>query len=267
MTPLRLGMPTLIELPDLQANVDLCTRLGLEFVELNMNSPVFLPGRLPAAELREVSRREGVAFTLHLPEQLDLAAFQPEVRQGHVRCVATAVQWAEQAGIDKFSMHLNPGVYFTLPDRKVWMYEQYGREFLAALTESVDSIVSTAQAAGAKLLIENAGDFHLHFLAEAVAVLLERFRPRVGLTYDVGHDAGAGYGDRPVIDRHAADIAHMHLHDFEGRSSHQALFTGTVDIPAALALARRLGVGVVLETKTVQALESSVAALRTRGLL
>ncbi|MCJ7543071.1 MAG: sugar phosphate isomerase/epimerase [Phycisphaerae bacterium] len=259
-------MPTLIELPDLQANVHLCRRLGLDFIELNMNSPLFLPQHLPATELREVSRREGVGFTLHLPEQLDLGAFQPEVRQGHVRCVTAAVQWAGEAGIDKLSMHLNGGVYFTLPDRRVWMYEQYRGQFLSALTESVDCIVSAPQAAGTRLLIENAGDFHLGFLCEAVEVLLERFRARVGLTYDVGHDAGAGFCDRPVMERHTGDIAHMHLHDFDGRSSHQALFTGTVDIPAALELARRLAVGVVLETKTAEALESSVAALRTRGL-
>ncbi len=264
---LTLGMPTLIELPDLQANVDLCRQLGLDFIELNMNSPLFLPKRLAADRLREVARRDGVRFTLHLPEQLDLAAFQPEVRHGYISCVTAAMQWAQQVGIDKLSMHLNPGVYFTLPDRRVWIYDRHRQEFLALLADSVGRIVSSPQAAGIKLLVENAGDFQLAFLAEAVAMLLERFRPTVGLTYDVGHDAGAAYNDRPVVDRHAADIAHMHLHDFDGRSSHQALFTGSVDIPAALALARRLGVTVVLETKTVQALESSVGALLERELL
>lgn len=32
------GMPTLIENRDLEGNISLCKELGLQFVELNMNS-------------------------------------------------------------------------------------------------------------------------------------------------------------------------------------------------------------------------------------
>lgn len=36
---LEIGMPTLIELPDIDASANLCHELGLQFVELNMNLP------------------------------------------------------------------------------------------------------------------------------------------------------------------------------------------------------------------------------------
>ena len=39
MGTIHLGMPTLIELDGLEANVDLCRRLGLAFIELNWTGP------------------------------------------------------------------------------------------------------------------------------------------------------------------------------------------------------------------------------------
>ena len=38
---IQFGMPTLIENRTLQENIDLCSRLGLRFIELNMNFPEY----------------------------------------------------------------------------------------------------------------------------------------------------------------------------------------------------------------------------------
>ena len=46
MSRLILGMPTMAELPDLEANVDLARRLRLDLVEVNMNLPQDGPERL-----------------------------------------------------------------------------------------------------------------------------------------------------------------------------------------------------------------------------
>lgn len=35
------GMPTLIENKNLEENISLCRELGLQFVELNMNFPMY----------------------------------------------------------------------------------------------------------------------------------------------------------------------------------------------------------------------------------
>jgi len=58
----------------------------------------------------------------------------------------------------------------------------------------------------------------------------------------------------------------MHVHDFDGKGSHRVLFTGSVDVAAALALAKRNGIGVVIEAKTADALEESVKRLDQHGL-
>ena len=38
---MKIGMPTLIEVPDIIRTVELCKELGLSFIELNMNMPEF----------------------------------------------------------------------------------------------------------------------------------------------------------------------------------------------------------------------------------
>lgn len=43
---MKIGMPTLIEVPDFIQTVELCKELGLSFIELNMNMPEFCPERL-----------------------------------------------------------------------------------------------------------------------------------------------------------------------------------------------------------------------------
>ena len=124
MTNFALGMPTLIDLPDVEANIELCRKLGLSFVELNMNCPAYNPQSLGAEQLRQLERETGVGFTLHLPEEIDLASFQPNIRQGHLSCCKEAIAWAGKADISIVNLHLNSGVYFSLPDRRVWLYEE-----------------------------------------------------------------------------------------------------------------------------------------------
>ena len=55
------GMPTLVEFGGIEENIDLCRRLGLDFIELNMNLPMFQPDaleRLPVCE--------DIFYTIHL---------------------------------------------------------------------------------------------------------------------------------------------------------------------------------------------------------
>jgi sugar phosphate isomerase/epimerase len=259
---LRLGMPWLVELDGIEAQVAACHRLGLDFVELAMNLPCCIPGRLEPAALRAAAGREAVDFTLHLPEETDLASFQPLVRDGWRRLCCEALRWAAGAGIAVLNMHLARGVYFTLPDRRAWLYELYEREFRDALGESFASLAAEASRLGILLCIENTGDWNEPFLARALEGLLASFD--LWLTWDTGHDGAAGFADRALLEHHADRIRHMHLHDFRAGKSHLALYDGELDVEGALAAARRRGAGVVVEVKTLEALETSLARLRAR---
>ncbi len=53
---MKIGMPTLIEVPDIIRTVELCKELGLSFIELNMNMPEFCPEKLDYALVKKLSK-------------------------------------------------------------------------------------------------------------------------------------------------------------------------------------------------------------------
>lgn len=260
----NLGMPTLLEVRGVRENALLCQSLGLGFLELNMNLPWCCPENLPAAEAVRVCQEFDIDLTLHLPEELDLASFHPPLRQAAVSRVRQAMLWAQEARARVVTMHINPGIYFTMPERRAYIYDEFDHLFCANLMESAEQVLAYAREAEITLSFENTGHFHLLYISHALELLADL--PGFWLTWDVGHDAASGYRERNLLVRHASRIAHMHLHDFDGARDHQPLFTGLVDIPEALQFADEENLRVVLEVKTKEALVQSVDALREHML-
>jgi sugar phosphate isomerase/epimerase len=227
--------------------------------------PICSPQALAAGELRRLSRETGLAFTLHMPERLDLARLQPTLREAEVRYCREVIDWAGEAGVALVNLHVSSGVRFTLPDRKAWLYERYQEDFVRLLAESFAEIVVAAEARDVRVSIENTGTFKLGFLRAGVDRILSDL-PALGLTWDLGHDFRSGWLDRPAFERWPDRLAHMHLHDADEDRDHQALFSGKVDVAGALALAREKGIAVVIEVKTAEALARSVRQLDERGL-
>ncbi|MDF2939097.1 MAG: endonuclease [Paenibacillaceae bacterium] len=257
---MKLGMPTLVEFAGLEDNLELCRRLDLDFVEVNMNLPVCNPEATGHGELLRLKRQYGVDLTVHLPEELDLGSIHGSIRQGHVQRCREAIDWASRAEIGLLNLHLNPGIYFTLPDRKVWIYEAHQETFLANLAASYSELYSYAKEKSVLLCIENACNFHLPFIRNALDRLaaFEEFT----LTWDVGHDAKTGFAEGPVFAAYPERLKHMHLHDFDGKQDHARLYTGLVPVNDRLALAESKGIRVVVEVKTSQALEASIHSIR-----
>ncbi|MCX7921019.1 MAG: sugar phosphate isomerase/epimerase [Clostridia bacterium] len=255
-----LGMPTLIQLQSLSDTVDLCKELGLEFIELNMNMPQYCPETLDPYRVGKLSNKSGMEFTLHLPEEIDLASFHYQIREGHLSRCKEALEWSAKAGVKLVNMHINSGVFFTLPDSKVWIYGKYETQFITNLIASLSELIELSQKHNIKLCFENAGNFHLPHIENALDYLARR--EGFGLTWDTGHDAKSGYKERDILLRHRRKIAHMHLHDFDGISDHQVLFTGSINIKEMLAFAYSQNIRVVIETKTADALAKSISKLK-----
>jgi sugar phosphate isomerase/epimerase len=87
----------------------------------------------------------------------------------------------------------------------------------------------------------------------------------VGLCWDIGHDARSGWAESDFMMGNLERIWHMHFHDYDGRSDHQLPFTGTVDCPRFLDIARERGMSLLVEVKTEKALRRAVGDLRARG--
>lgn len=250
------GMPFLLEHHSIEESAALCQRLRLSFVELNANFPTCQS--LDAAVLRDLAERYDIYFTLHIEEQCDPFAFNHQVRAAWLETVRRAIRLARQADMPIVNMHLPKGVYITLPDKRVFLYQKYAEAYQEALGFFRHTVEEAIGDSTVRLCVENTDGFAPHEL-DALELLLAS--PVFGLTLDIGHSHGVGDMDIPFYEKHADRLIHMHGHDALGRKNHLALGDGEIDLKGRFAWARRSGARIVLETKTVAALETSVARL------
>ncbi|MBQ8554915.1 MAG: TIM barrel protein [Clostridia bacterium] len=252
------GMPYLLEMKSIRQCAELCHELGLAFVELNANFPACQMSRMDADELRVLAGEFGLYYTFHVEEECDPFTFNPAVRAAWLDTVRQALHLARQLDMPVVNMHFPRGVYITLPDRKTFLYDQYEDEFYAALLDFRTLCEEALHGCRTRVAIENTSGWKPHEL-RAVEFMLES--PVFGLTLDIGHSHGVEDVDEPFFHAHSGCLIHMHGHDALGRRNHLALGDGEIDLRARFAWARRNHARVVLETKTIAALRTSVARL------
>ena len=257
---IKLGMQMLLEADSIEQNAEWCRDLGLDFVEMHMSLPACQPEALDTAKLRDLMNAYGIFFTLHMPEDMDPAHVSAPVRESWLTVAERAVQAARAIGAPVLNMHMQPGVHFTLPDRKVRIYERDRDIYLRHMDEFGRRMQGVTGPEGPVICLENTGIYGLPFVCDAIEVLLHY--PCFGLTWDVGHDRGSGWSDKPFIETHESDIRHMHLHDGDDEKNHRPLGEGDIDWKSALRLAQRNGCRVVLEVKTLAGIRQSLTKMK-----
>ncbi len=250
-----LGMPTLIETPTLEECAKLCHRLGLDFIELNMNLPQFQFDQIDIPSFKAVSEKYGIIYTIHLDENLNVSDFNPYISQGYHRTVMDTIAIARALDIPILNMHLPKGVYFTLPDRKVYLFDEYRTQYLQSMSRFRDDCENAIGDSPITICIENCDGF-LPFQQEAIDLLLES--PVFGLTFDIGHNHSIGGTDEPFILERVQRLRHTHIHDAAGKQNHMALGAGELGLSTYFSLAETQNCRVVLETKTIDGLKRSV---------
>ncbi len=274
---MQFGMPTLIENHTLQDNINLCKSLGLQFIEINMNFPEYQIDKLE--EIDKFYTPANVAeiyYTIHLDENLNIADFNTLIANAYLETVKRTIFVAKKLiplqnkyGNSNqpfiINAHLNHGIYITLPDRKVQMYERNFdiymdsfKNFRILCEEWIgnDNIV---------IAIENTDGFK-EYEKKAIEYLLNS--PKFGLTWDIGHSKAIGETDVPFILSHKDKLQHFHIHNAKAKSertkgsNHLSLDDGEIDIKERLATAEKCNAKCVLETKTIESLKKSVEFLK-----
>ena len=273
---IQFGMPTLIENRTLRENIGLCGRLGLRFIELNMNFPEYQVEELEQTDrLLQEADRAGIYYTIHLDENLNIADFNRLVTDAYLETVRRTVEVAKKLLPlrDRYgdvsqpltvNMHMHHGIFITLPDRKVQMYDRDRDRYLEACRRFRDLCAAWIGSAPIRIAVENTDGFRL-YEQEAIRLFLEN--PCFGLTWDIGHSKASGERDMPFILGHKDRLIHFHIHDGTEQPprNHLALGAGDIDLSGRLALAEACRCRCVLETKTIDALTRSVAWLKARG--
>lgn len=266
---IQFGMPTLIENRTLEENAALCADLGLKFIELNMNFPEYQTDRLEQTDrLVSIAEQAGIYYTIHLDENLNIADFNPLVSEAYLETVHRTVLTAKELMFlrDRFgdssqpliiNMHMNHGIYITLPDRKVQMYDRDFDTYMKSFSDFRARCEDWIGDSDVMITVENTDGFR-DYEKKAIEYLLES--PGFGLTWDIGHSKAAGEKDVPFILDHQEKLIHFHIHDGSERppKNHLALGDGDIDLLERLKLAGSRNARCVLETKTVEALRRSV---------
>lgn len=259
---IKLGMQMLLEAASIVQNAEWCRELGLDFVEMHMSLPACQPEALDTDELRGLTDRYGIFFTLHMPEDMDPAHVSDPVREAWLTLAARTVETARAIGAPVLNMHMQPGVHFTLPDSRIRIYERDRDVYLQRMEDFGRRMRAEIGTDGPVFCLENTGIYDLPFVCDAIELLLGF--PCFALTWDVGHDRESGWTDRSFVEKHESDIRHMHLHDGLLGQAHMPLDEGDIDWKSALRLARRNGCRVVLEVKTLAGIRQSLLRLREK---
>lgn len=253
------GMPTLIETSKLEECAKLCAELGLDFIEINMNMPQYQLDKIDVDYFKSIADKYSIYYTIHLDENLNVSDFNPYVAQAYTKTVADTIEIAKQLSVKVINMHMARGVYFTLPDRKVYLFSEYKEQYLKSIVSFRNMCETAIGDADIKICIENC-DGYEDFQKEAIELLLES--NVFALTFDVGHNHGIGGTDEEFIMKHIDRLHHIHLHDAQGKKNHLALGTGEMDIGKYISLANKHNCRAVLETKTIEGLKLSVEWLK-----
>ena len=270
---MQFGMPTLIENHTLEENAALCEALGLRFIELNMNFPEYQVDRLEQTdELIRIAEQHHLYYTVHLDENLNIADFNPLVTKAYLETVRRTIlaakallplrdRYGDPAQPLTLNMHMHHGIYITLPDRKVQMYERNFETYMQSFAVFRSLCEEWIGDSSIMMAVENTDGFR-DYEKKMIAYLLES--KKFGLTWDIGHSKAIHEADVSFLMEHQDKLIHFHIHDGTETPprNHLALGDGEIDLDARLKLAAERNARCVLETKTISALKQSVRWLR-----
>ena len=270
---MQFGMPTLIENHTLEENAALCEALGLRFIELNMNFPEYQVDRLEQTdELVRIAEQHHLYYTVHLDENLNIADFNPLVTKAYLETVRRTIlaakallplrdRYGDPAQPLTLNMHMHHGIYITLPDRKVQMYERNFETYMQSFAVFRSLCEEWIGDSSIMMAVENTDGFR-DYEKKMIAYLLES--KKFGLTWDIGHSKAIREADVSFLMEHQDKLIHFHIHDGTETPprNHLALGNGEIDLDARLKLAAERNARCVLETKTISALKQSIRWLR-----
>jgi sugar phosphate isomerase/epimerase len=262
---MKFGMPTLVECKDIYETMQLCSECGLDFIEINLSFPQYLPCNLDTERIRREAASRGISFTIHADEMLNPFDFNERVSHAYFDVFRDTIRFAKEISASVINLHLLKGVYVTLPERVILLSDVYFDEYKARVAEFISMCEDEIGDSGLKICIENVDSNP--FTESQKKVLPLFFKSHVfGLTLDTGHESALKFADAEVFREYPERLLHMHLHDSVGKSPHLPLGTGEVDVASKLSVLRE-DATCLIEVKTIDGLKRSVEYLKNNNYM
>lgn len=261
---MKFGMPALVECKDVYDCIEVAKKNGLDFVEINMSFPQYLPESIDIPRLKEALSESKIFLTIHADEQLNPFDFNQTVSRCYFDVMRSSIRFALELGIPVINMHLLKGVYVTLPGRVILLTDVYSEQYFTRVREFIAMCEEEIGERELKICIENVDSNP--FTESQLKALPLFMKSRVfGLTLDVGHEMCLKMQDSHVFLEYPEKLTHMHLHDCDGKKPHLALGDGIVDIDRKIADFK--GETCLVEVKTIAGLEVSSKYLKEKGYI
>ena len=262
---MKFGMPTLVECRDIFECRDVAKKNGLDFIEINMSFPQYLPSALDAEKLLEITEKDGITYTIHADEMLNPFDFNDKVSECYFDVMRDTIRFAKKVNIPVINMHLLKGVYVTLPGKVILLSDVYFENYKEKVGQFIKMCEEEIGDAPLKVAIENVDS---NPFTESQLKVLPMFlsSPVFGLTLDTGHELCLNFVDSQVFEEYPAKLIHMHLHDAVGKSAHLPYGDGEVKVAEKLSMLKN-GDTCLIEVKTIAGLEQSVKYLKEKGIM
>ncbi len=260
---MKFGMPTLLEYTTLADCVAAAERFGLDFVEVNLSFPGYTAEDLKVEDLNSLAEKHGIFYTFHADEGLNPFDFTPSVSECYFNVMRKTIRLAKGVGAKIVNMHLQKGVYVTLPSGVVLLTDAYYSDYIQRVRDFIKMCEEEIGDAPLKIAIENVDSNP--FTKSQISALELFMQSRVfALTLDTGHELCLNFADAHVFEKYPDKLSHMHLHDAKGKSAHLPFGEGEVDIEKKLELAK--DITCLIEVKTVAGLDLSLRYLEKKQI-
>jgi sugar phosphate isomerase/epimerase len=249
---IKIGMPQLYEYDTIEDNLILCQKLGLDFIELNLNFG-YCRKEMEEGTVAALLKKYNVEATLHFYDEADMGSYQEVVDAYliHLERYATL----GEGYIKQINMHLIPGPVVTISGVKNYIYEKEYDEYIERLVTNFKKAETICAKHNIKMVIENTDNIPSYTTKTYHDLLKNNFK----FCYDIGHDHLSNDIVWNLLKEIDLPFNEFHIHDAcDRKKCHLALGDGILDVAKFKRLAEKNNAYVVLEVKQSDDLYVSV---------
>ena len=248
---MKYGMPTLLEFTSIEENINFAKENNLDFIELNMNLPYCF-------NLAENSlTKYNYLFTMHISEELNIGELNENIRKKYLEEIIRQINLGISNNIKKYTIHLNSGIYFTLPNGKSFLNNKYLDLYKEQIQKSADELNKIATENNININFENTKIEEF----TKVAINIIKDYSNLGFTLDIGHNEKNKNLAYPLFVK-TNKIKHIHMHDYDLKNDHLPLGKGQIDFSKYTDVLKNNYV--VIEIKETKELLESIDYIKNR---
>ena len=149
------GMPTLVECKTLGECALIADELSLGFIEINMSFPEYCAAEFDIDGACRIAEKHGIFYTIHADEALNPFDFNPSVSDCYFGVMRDTIGVAKRIGARVINLHLQKGIYVTLPGKVILLTDVYKEKYLSRVRDFIKLCEDEIAGSDIKICIEN----------------------------------------------------------------------------------------------------------------